>query len=250
MNATEQLFRIYYSSRADFVGGTAEFHGIVRRHCPPAATILEIGAGPSNPTSDFLATLGIVDGLDISEEVTGNRALRTARVFDGRKFPLPDSTYDLCVSNYVLEHVEDPTVHFAEVARVLKSLGAYVFRTPNLWHYVAIVSNLLPHRLHQRLSPNLRATHAETYPTFYKANRARQLRRLCSNTNLIPSLKMVEKEPSYGRISPVLFYPMMAYERIVNRFTPLSYFRANIFGVAIRSTSGVELIASSPGCRC
>jgi hypothetical protein len=42
---------------------------------------------------------------------------------------------------------------------------------------------------------------------------------------------MVETEPSYGRISRLLFYPMMLYERAVNSVDALSPFRANLFAV-------------------
>lgn len=235
MTSTIQLFARYYSRDNGFVDGTTEFHGIIRRYCPAPAAILEIGAGPGNPTSDFLSTLGALDGVDVSADVLQNRALRAGHVFDGRKFPFRDRTYDLCVSNYVLEHVQDVSVHFGEIVRVLKPHGAYVFRTPNLWHYVTAVSHLLPDSLHQVFSPKLRTIKVETCPTFYRANRARKLRALCRNANLAPLLRMVEKEPSYGRLSTIAFYPMMIYERVVNRFSYLSGFRANIFGVAIRS---------------
>ena len=45
---------------------------------------------------------------------------RRARVYDGITMPFPAASFDLCVSNYVLEHVADPASHFQEVFRVLK----------------------------------------------------------------------------------------------------------------------------------
>ncbi len=39
---------------------------------------------------------------------------------------------------------------------------------------------------------------------------------------------MIEPEPAYGRAHALLFYPMMAYERIVNLSPALSDFRCNI----------------------
>ena len=43
---------------------------------------------------------------------------------------------------------------------------------------------------------------------------------------------MVEKEPSYGAASRLLFYPMLWYERLVNFSDRLAGLRANIIGVA------------------
>jgi len=45
-------------------------------------------------------------------------------------------------------------------------------------------------------------------------------------------MSMVEKEPSYGMKSRLLFFPMMVYERIVNYTEMLSWLRVNIFCVA------------------
>lgn len=200
--------------------------------------ILEIGAGPSNATSQFLAGLGQVTGVDISEEVRTNTFLHTAVVYDGNKLPFEDSQFDLCVSDYVLEHVADPEGHFREVARVLHKGGRYCFRTPNLWHYVAFASNLLPHSVHLGLANRLRGVDPgahDPYPTFYRSNSLRAIRRLCAQAGLRPvELRMVEKEPSYGRHGAALFFPMMMYERVVNCLEALKGFRANVFGVVER----------------
>jgi hypothetical protein len=40
-----------------------------------------------------------------------------------------------------------------------------------------------------------------------------------------PLIKMIEPEPSYGKAHALLFYPMMAYERIVNLSGAFSGFR-------------------------
>ena len=43
---------------------------------------------------------------------------------------------------------------------------------------------------------------------------------------------MIEPEPVYGRAHTALFYPMMAYERIVNSTSPLETFRVIMIGIA------------------
>jgi hypothetical protein len=52
----------------------------------------------------------------------------------------------------------------------------------------------------------------------------------------MPSITMVEPEPSYGRAHALLFYPMMAYERIVNMSNALSGFRVTMLVVTRKPT--------------
>jgi SAM-dependent methyltransferase len=234
-DSTQYLYDRFYGDRLETADGTRQFHSLCRRYIKNGGRILEIGAGPSNPTSQFLATLGWLEGLDVSTEVRDNDALEHAHVFDGESFPLPDEQFEWCVSNYVLEHVTNPERHFSEIRRVLIPGGRYIFRTPNLFHYVALASRLLPHAAHKAIANRVRALESdahEPWPTVYKANTQRALTRHASKSRLtLESIALIEPDPSYGRASAYLFYPMMGYERLVNATGLLSAFRANILGV-------------------
>ena len=213
--------------------GTTDFYAILRKHC--SGKILEIGAGPSNPTSDFLKNLGETHGVDIDTEVLGNTALKTAAVIKDR-FPFPDSTFDTCVSDYVCEHLEDPHCHLEEVWRVLKPGGAYVFRTPNRFHYTTVVSHLTPHSFHLKVANKLRSVDGhDPYPTRYRFNSRRKIRKLSREQGFkVEYMRMVEKEPSYGMSSRLLFLTFMVYERIVNSSALLSDLRVNLFVVLLK----------------
>jgi hypothetical protein len=56
-------------------------------------------------------------------------------------------------------------------------------------------------------------------------------------------LETIEKEPSYARVSAALFYPMMAYERLVNSYPRLGTFRVNILGVLQKPSGPARLDA-------
>lgn len=230
--STDRLFTKYYYSRPAFVDGTAEFHHFCCRFIRAGTSILEIGSGPGNKTSEFLASLGSIVGVDVSSEIHANRWLTGARVYDGRRLPFEDNSFSVCVSNYVLEHVTAPLEHFQEVRRILRPGGVYCCRTPNLLHYVTLFSRLTPHHLHVRLANRLRCLAGnahDPYATFYKANTRARIRELSSEAGLfVLVLRTIEKEPSYGRASALLFYPMMLYERAVNSSVVFSGLRANI----------------------
>jgi len=233
-HADPSSFDRYYYSRAGYIGGTERFHQLCQSRFANGGRILEIGAGPVNPTTAFLASLGPVTGLDVSAEVLTNPNLAEARVYDEIKMPLSGEAFDLCVSNYVLEHVAEPASHFQEVFRVLKPGAAYCFRTPNRWHYVTMAATRMPHSIHLRLANKLRALAADAHdpwPTVYRANTLNKLRHWARRSGLLPvELRMIEAGPSYGAAHPLLFYPMMVYERLVNSSDLFSLFRVNILG--------------------
>jgi ubiquinone/menaquinone biosynthesis C-methylase UbiE len=235
---TQALFDRYYYSKPGFVGGTELFHALCELHFIEGQPILEVGAGPANPTTSFLSELGPVIGLDVSDEVLGNPNLTEAWVYRGGTMPFPDQSFGLCVSNYALEHVANPRAHFQQISRVLKPGGAYCFRTPNRWHYVTMASSLLPHSIHLRLANKLRRlddNSHDPWPTVYRANTRGSLRKLARDTGFhIIDLRMIEAEPSYGAANVLLFYSMMAYERIVNSSDLFSSLRVNIFGTFLK----------------
>jgi SAM-dependent methyltransferase len=234
------LERFYCASRG-WVDGTTEFHAMCAAHIRRGSAILEVGAGPSNETSRYLSSLGPVWGVDVDPAVEANDALTEACVLATAAYPFADARFDACVSDYVLEHVENPMAHFAEVARVLRPGGVYVFRTPGRYHYVTVVSRLTPHAFHRAVANRLRNRDADAhapYPTHYRANSRRAIRRAAARTGLgVRELRMVEKEPAYGMAARPLFLGFMCYERAVNASPLFAALRANIFGVLERPQS-------------
>jgi SAM-dependent methyltransferase len=230
--------RLFYEGRPGWIDGTEEFHRLCTAAVGNAKRILEIGAGPSNPTSRFLATLAELHGLDPDVAVRENDALTTATVLEGSEFPFPRASFDSCVSNYVLEHVTNPVGHLREVARVLRPGGTYIFRTPNCYHYVALVARATPHWFHMLVANRLRNSPMEAhdpYPTVYKCNSRAAIKRCSAEAGFaVSELRMIEKEPSYGMASRALFFPLLAYERLVNATSVAASIRANILGVLRR----------------
>ena len=117
---------------------------------------------------------------------------------------------------------------------MLKPGAAYIFRTPNRFHYVALISSMTPHWFHVKVANRVRNLPPEAhdpYPTVYRMNSRRSLRRHSEAVGLVAeTLRMIEKDPSYGRATRWLFFPFMFYERIVNSTELLQDVRANILG--------------------
>ena len=233
----ESYLELFYPEASWRRDGTRDFFQLLREHS--GGKILEIGAGPSNSTSDYLKTLGELHGIDVDPEVSHNGALTTSAVFKDR-FPFLDNTFDSCVSNYVCEHLEDPKSHLAEVWRVLKPAGTYVFRTPNRFHYTSIVSSLTPHSFHLKVANKLRAIDGhDPYPTRYRFNSRTKILMLAQEAGFkLEYLRLAEKEPSYGMSSRFLFLTFTAYERLVNSAELFAPLRSSLFVVLRKDHRG------------
>lgn len=212
------------------------FFSMVRQQVHPNSRILNLGAGPAtkDPRCIRKGEVAELVGADIDPVVLTNDELDIQFVIEGDQLPFEDESFDLVFSDYVLEHVEHPSRFLAQVYRVLKPGCSYFFRTPNIYHYVALGARLTPHWLHKRVANQMRGLPEETHEpwhTFYRLNsRARILKEARQAGFGSVELKMVEKQPSYLAFHPLPFLAGVGYERIVNSRECFAGLRSNIFG--------------------
>lgn len=134
--------------------------------------------------------------------------------------------------------MEFPEAFLAEVYRVLKPGGVYLFRTPNVYHYVTLGSKMLPHALHKLFANKMRELDDdahEPWPTFYRMNSKRRLSALAQDCGFSRhEFRMHEAEPSYLMFHPVPFYFGLGYERLVNSTDVLAGLRVAILGKFVK----------------
>ena len=152
--------------------------------------VLDFGAGrgefmENDPSSyrvwlqNFRGRCAHVAGCDPDSVVHSNPTLDSAAVIEiGKPLPYPDDHFDLIVSRYVFEHITDPEWAAGELLRVLKPGGWICAMTPNKWGYVALVSRLIPNRLHSRTLSRVQPGRLskDVFPTAYKLNRPSAIR--------------------------------------------------------------------------
>lgn len=230
LSKMDRLFARYYSDQK--YNGTLQFWRFIDRYIDGPCRILEIGAGPTNATTEYLSGKGSVTGIDIDEAVKGNKHCIEAVTYDGVHMPFDDGSFDLAVSSYVFEHVEKPAELLAEIRRVLRPGGVLVFRTPNLWHYVSIGARIVPERMQKKVIDYLQdgqRKEQDIYPTYHRMNTSLCCRKLLLEAGFHNvEIKLQEYHPSYFGGRQLLFYPMMLWERFINSTELLKCFRANI----------------------
>ena len=191
---------------------------------------LAAGAGIISQMN-FRGAARAVHGIDLDERVLENPYLDHATVGNCEKLPYNNETFDLVIADNLLEHLEKPDLVFREVSRVLKTGGKFLFKTPNKFHYMPLISSLTPHSFHKWYN-NLRGRETEdTFPTLYRANSKGDIKRLTKELSLkIDNLSLIEGRPEYLKINVLLYILGAIYERIVNLLPFFSSFRILLIG--------------------
>jgi SAM-dependent methyltransferase len=191
------------------VDGTVQFYGRVNALVSSRSVVLDFGAGRGaafdNAEAPFRQNLRDlrgrvrkVIGVDIDTAVKQNPSLDEALLInDDGTIPMPDASVDVIVSDYVFEHLSDPTLAARELSRVLRSGGWLCVRTPNRYGYVPIASHLTPDRLKTRVLLGAQKDRKEIdhFKTYYRLNTPRVLR------EAFPDFQMThyfwDAEPAY-----------------------------------------------------
>jgi ubiquinone/menaquinone biosynthesis C-methylase UbiE len=214
------------------INGTIEFRNLIAERVRPEYYVLDLGCGAGRQETDFRRECALVAGCDYSAAVGRNRFISAGVRGDAYRLPFKSQMFDVVIMDFVMEHLQFPDTCAAEISRVLKAGGALFFRTPNAYHYVALVARLTPHSFHRFVVCKLAGSHeADTFETFYRMNTRREVMNVFTRASLeLKEIRMVEKEPYYLSFALPTFLLGAAYERLVNRFEGLAGLRSNIFG--------------------
>jgi len=234
--ASEKVTALKERLYRDQVNGDVFFRAIVSDRLESGAYVLDLGCGKGGKETEFRSEAALVVGCDISQTISMNSSVSTVVRGDANMLPFRSASFDVVVMDYVIEHLESPTRCAQETFRVLKSGGYLCLRTPNLYHYVSLVSYMTPHWFHRLVANRVRGIsgpiEADVIKTYYRANTRHSVELVFTQAGFVPEqILMVEREPSYLMFSRPAFLIGYCYERLVNRYECLEHFRSNIFAV-------------------
>lgn len=108
---------------------------------PGPLRLLEVGTGSGGIAAYFASQCALecqVEAVDVADHRTTRAGYRFTRVEDER-LPFPDASFDVVISNHVLEHVGGEAAqrrHLGELRRVLQPRGLGYLALPNRWQWV------------------------------------------------------------------------------------------------------------------
>ncbi len=225
------------------IDSTVIFYNRVRSLLNESSVVLDVGCGRAEykddpiPYRKDLRTLRghcrSVIGIDVDPAGETNPFIDTFHQINGSGWPLADGSIDLCLCDWVVEHLTEPSVLFAEAARVLRPKGALCIRTMNKFSYAGVAARVVPNRLHAKLLAFSQKTrkHEDIFPTLYRCNSIRALKTQMRHHGLIPVVYGFESEPGYCEFSRVAFKIAASVRTIVPQFL-----RTTIFAFGRKST--------------
>jgi SAM-dependent methyltransferase len=95
-----------------------------------------------------------IDPLETRDAVASG-VYQRVHTAPGERIPEPDASFDFVFSNSVLEHIDDLEPVIAEVERVLRPGGAFVFTVPAAGFQDCLAGPLLPWSDRQRYLENI-----------------------------------------------------------------------------------------------
>lgn len=200
--------------------------------------LLDIGAGAGIVAEmNFKGLVGKAVGIDPDPRVKTNPFLDEGHIGFGDKLPFPDQSFDVVTCDNVLEHLDQPLTVFKEVFRVLKPGGKFLFKTPNKFHYMPLISSITPVWFHKLYNRKRGRHETDTFPTRYRANSRRAVKKYAFQAGFVScEVNLIEGRPEYMRLFAFTYVFGWLYERLVNSVSILAPLRILLVGCAIKST--------------
>lgn len=113
--------------------------------------LLDIGTGSGHIAHYLSRFCKSVTSVNLRDERVLKDGYRFELV-DSERLPFPDGSFDVVISNHVIEHTNDQQLHLREIHRVLRTGGVVYLATPNKYalmepHYKLPFLSWLPRKM-------------------------------------------------------------------------------------------------------
>ena len=242
------------SSIAGFQDGKRRYKKFINLLGADGARVLHFGCGRDlNETHKVFSEAEWLMGVDVDQQALKDYP-GLSWWLEGQRLPFSDNTFDYVVSEYVLEHLDDPTSVFREIFRVLVPGGRFISVAPNKWSYKSLAAMLVPNKLHARfvsiLRPDSGREDEDVYPTRFRANSAGDLRRLAdASGGKLVSIEYCNNGPTWFRRMPGLFELGLMFHKLLD-WGSLRGLRCNLLVEMVKPGEGArsDAVFACPDC--
>lgn len=210
----------------------------IEQYLPQNASILDIGCGRTAPNLQRLkGRADRLTGIDLVEFSVQDEDIELFNSDVCEMSPISKESIDLAYSRSVMEHLQFADLAYAEIFRVLKDGGLYIFLTPNIYDYAAIISALTPNKYHPAIVKFSEGREEEdTFPAYYRTNSKRRVRNLAKQHGFrVMELEYLGQYPSYLLFNRYLFWLGCMYEKGISSFRGLHFLKGWLFCVLQKS---------------
>jgi SAM-dependent methyltransferase len=199
-----------------------QLEAMVRSHVTAQSSVLDLGCGRGGVVELLWREVRLAAGLDPDSPSLNEHRAHGMPVIRGvgERLPFVDESFDLVVSLWVLEHLQEPVDTFREVRRVLRPGGHFVFLTPNMRNPLMVANRIgqaLP-GLQRRLVPRFYGRgEADTFPVRYRANTVEAVRAHAQASGLEVYDLRVVADPTYLAVNSFMFNASVMSERVMPR---------------------------------
>ena len=98
--------------------------------------LLDVGCGKM-PYKNYILENSEINnyvGIDIETALEYDKYVKPDLLWDGKKMPIKDNSYNTIIATEVLEHCFEPEILLKEIYRVLKPGGLLFFTVPFVWN--------------------------------------------------------------------------------------------------------------------
>lgn len=186
----------------------------LQRFVYPGVRWLDVGCGyqvlpfwamPEEAQRELVRGVAMLAGVDVDERIK-DHPLLTCRVAGlGGKLPFRDEVFDLVTANMVVEHIEQPEKFLADMCRVLRPGGRFLFHTPNILFWLMFVAWVTPDSIKKAIIWRLEQRRAEdVFPTRYTLNTPWKIERLAAQTGFeVEEIVMAGSSRIFDRLGPI-----------------------------------------------
>lgn len=211
-----QLREQYRRLRPEWRPATEVYAQLVKDYVKPESVVLDLGCGRGGLVEQLEHPLAQVVGVDPDwQSLVEHRLPLPRTVGISGRLPFAAERFDVVFASWLLEHLAHPAVDLAEIGRVLKPGGVFVFITPNKKHPLSMLNQLFGRfaLLQGRLVEWLYGRAADdAFPTRYRANTTAALQTLGAESGLQLITLHTIPDPTYIAFTPLLFRVMCWFE--------------------------------------
>lgn len=207
------------------IDGTVVFYSRVNALIQTSSIVVDIGCGRGAYASDpveYRKQLRIlkgkclkVIGIDVDPEASQNPFIDQFHQIESEDWPVDDNQADVCISDNVLEHIENPDHFFSEIQRISKPGGHICIRTPNVLSYFGLISRLVPNKQHTNVLGKVKdgVQVQDVFPTLYRCNTLQSVRKMFTKYGFEYYVYGYDAEPSYLSFSRIFYYFGVLHQR-------------------------------------